>query len=639
MTYLYDIPVWVVDNCSGNRATNGLITMIDIVRRLEYKMLRDGCRRGIGPYIKTDTQSCQLHDSNLVNVQLSRFLLAIDRANGVGFSHSNSGSAGNKKTECFSMNLARWLAGCLKKDPTWSAYMLEEHGDDGGIPAVKSARFWSVMITMGQYMYPRLKYLQEFAQSQKARLSGTQLGNNLADMQDNFALFEFDCLLSAVDYAGFHSPFMYGAANYSSEKQAKRVQRVTEFHRRAGTDCVARSRYWAAHAKNAIVQRKLTEWKCDYWATHNKLPGKWKTQRQRAIFKRQLTEDAIQVPAQYERRVKSMHKAVVTKLEEHIGHLVETGKVPIGVKLTTAPSSNFPVECVGSQLLLRGSQLLQLLVWPRCLALLEETHWSCPLRMYVCRDVFQEGRRHQERSSILRIENQSALRRVRKAPPLAADGCSQYTIANPPAWYPQWMREDLKERARNIIANDWVSKRKRAQMRWRSTSELATWEATRALGREERTDRQADDVRAQVGGWVGDGEDAYQLPAMTLMTIAMYDQMSWSKDEMAKRKWTTKAIGNQMKLRNLPEFKQVRTKSVVDEYHRRKLLGRGESLRTSAKTTEELAKLLREVLEAEHIATAAEKAQAEARAAIEASEGRRARQSRKNRGENRYRPQ
>ena len=94
-----------------------------------------------------------------------------------------------------------------------------------------------------------------------------------------------------------------------------------------------------------------------------------------------------------------------------------------------------------------------------------------------------------------------------------------------------------------------------------------------------------------------------------------------------------------MKLRNLPEFKQVRTKSVVDEYRRRKLLGRGESLRTSATTTEELAKLLREVLEAEHIATAAEKAQAEARAAIEASEGRRARQSRKNRGENRYRPQ
>ena len=38
LTYLYDIPVWVVDNCSGNRAENGLITMIDIVRRLEHRV-------------------------------------------------------------------------------------------------------------------------------------------------------------------------------------------------------------------------------------------------------------------------------------------------------------------------------------------------------------------------------------------------------------------------------------------------------------------------------------------------------------------------------------------------------------------------------------------------------------------------
>ena len=103
-----------------------------------------------------------------------------------------------------------------------------------------------------------------------------------------------------------------------------------------------------AHAKQAIVRRKLAEWKCDYWATHKKLPGKWKTQRQHAVIKRELTDDMSKVPAQYEQWVQSMHKAVVTKLEEHIGHIVETGKVPIGVELSSAPSSNFPVECVKS---------------------------------------------------------------------------------------------------------------------------------------------------------------------------------------------------------------------------------------------------------------------------------------------------
>ena len=135
LTYLYDIPVWVVDNCSGNRAENGLMTMIDIVRRLEYNFLRDSCRPDIGPYVPTQTQSCQHHDSNLVNVQLSRFLLAIDS------------------------------------------------------------------------------------------------------------------LLEAVDFEGFHSPFNYGASNYSTAKQAKRVQRVTEFHRRCATDKQARQAYWVAHAR------------------------------------------------------------------------------------------------------------------------------------------------------------------------------------------------------------------------------------------------------------------------------------------------------------------------------------------------------------------------------------------------------
>jgi hypothetical protein len=54
-----------------------------------------------------------------------------------------------------------------------------------------------------------------------------------------------------------------------------------------------------------------------------------------------------------------------------------------------------------------------------------------------------------------------------------------------------------------------------------------------------------------------------------------------------------------MKLRNLPEFLHARSKTVFDEYERHKLLAKEGKLRVSAATAEELAKLLRKVLEAE----------------------------------------
>ena len=88
----------------------------------------------------------------------------------------------------------------------------------------------------------------------------------------------------------------------------------------------------------------------------------------------------------------------------------------------------------------------------------------------------------------------------------------------------------------------------------------------------------------------------------------------------------------------LPEFRQVRTKIVVEEYDRRKLLGKGGALRVSAATNEGLAKMLREVLEAEQTAVATEKAHAEARRLTEAQASRRARKARKGRGTNRYHP-
>jgi len=61
------------------------------------------------------------------------------------------------------MNTARFLAGAMKKSKDWKAFMLYRYGYKQGIPSVKSARFWAVMIIMGTYMYKNMKYIKEFA--------------------------------------------------------------------------------------------------------------------------------------------------------------------------------------------------------------------------------------------------------------------------------------------------------------------------------------------------------------------------------------------------------------------------------------------------------------------------------------------
>jgi hypothetical protein len=101
--------------------------MIDIVRRLEYKMLKSSTRPNIGKFVATVTQSCQHHDSNLINVEFSRLLrvldlLLADPFNGISPAVDCIG--GNKKTECFSINTARFIASSLKKSKNWRSFML-----------------------------------------------------------------------------------------------------------------------------------------------------------------------------------------------------------------------------------------------------------------------------------------------------------------------------------------------------------------------------------------------------------------------------------------------------------------------------------------------------------------------------------
>jgi hypothetical protein len=324
--------------------------MIDIVRRLEYNFLKTSLRKDIGKYVKTITQSCQLHDSNLINVQLSRMLRHLDTTRRDPFNHALSPAIpeikGNKKTECFSINTARFIASSIKKNKVWKAFMLDEYGDGQGIKSIKSARFWSVMIIMGTYLYPRMKFLKEFAAKMKGALVGKQLGGNLADMLRNEKLFEFDCLMEGVDYKGFHSPFNYSASNSTAQDQAKYVKEVVTLHKRCEANTSERNTYWRTHAEDVIVDRRFLEWTCEHFATHRKHASEQEQQQQRATIKAAVTAEDLAIPPGCQDRVKCMHTAVVMKCEEFLTDIVATGTVDYAVRKSNAPPSNMRVECV-----------------------------------------------------------------------------------------------------------------------------------------------------------------------------------------------------------------------------------------------------------------------------------------------------
>ena len=82
------------------------------------------------------------------------------------------------------------------------------------------------------------------------------------------------------------------------------------------------------------------------------------------------------------------------------------------------------------------------------------------------------------------------------------------------------------------------------------------------------------------------------------------------------------------------QFLHARSNTVVDEYKRRGLLGNGGKLRVSASTSEELAQLLRKVLEAESAARSVDHArlQQQQQQQAEQDSNARSRRARRNRG-------
>eukprot|EP01050_Picozoa_sp_SAG11_P001320 SAG11_NODE_56_length_19295_cov_20.219675_11_plen_145_part_00 len=131
--------------------------MIDEIRRQEYLWLKStGLRPQLTHFVETHLQSCQHHDSNLVDVEHSRLDCPLDQG-GLGnggqgldpFDPSGERKIaqirGNKQTESLTRNVARFLVKALSRDPEYRAWMGDEYGDWGGIPTIKMARFWSVL--------------------------------------------------------------------------------------------------------------------------------------------------------------------------------------------------------------------------------------------------------------------------------------------------------------------------------------------------------------------------------------------------------------------------------------------------------------------------------------------------------------
>ena len=297
----------------------------------------------------------QHHDSALVAVELNRSLRKLDAEEPCPFTGRAAldwlgpeGVRGQNSKECWSSNVARFLAGCFKKNSSWGSYMLSKYGDDGGIPVVKSARFWSVMIVASDYLYTRFDYVFKFHQERREMYKDKQIGKTLEYAALNKDLLEFDWLLNAVDYHGFHSAFNKSAQEKAAQEQAAYVRRVVEEHKAMATDDTKMLAHWRKHARTAMVNRALFKEKAEYFKTTKGAGPRGRVQppedvaRRRAELTRTL---AVPNPApNLLPRIRAMHQAVVTKLGEHLRDISTEGDVDKAVAKSRAPNENFLAE-------------------------------------------------------------------------------------------------------------------------------------------------------------------------------------------------------------------------------------------------------------------------------------------------------
>ena len=546
-TYLYDVPVWVVDNCSSNRGCHkGLLVMIDAVRRLEYLWLKaSGLRPHMSPFIQTEIVSCQHHDSNLINVDISRITRRIDEASGPdggrGMDPYQPGVQveevrGNKKTESLTCNFTRFLSGCFRKDPSWRAFMVSRYNDRGSIPVVKCARFWSVL-QAAHYLYLREKFVWEFDSKHGPAMADLQIGKTLKYGKANEALNSFGLELSALELTKIHSPFNYSAANKAADEQAKVVRELVQEHEGLLKDIIAptqgvlpatlsdtqaahkaRTAHFVVGVRPLRIERQLFEEDCrrQRGSDENKQPRRTKEERtarqaelcdpeQEPAFAAVLAEEP---PAACDPRLGAVHLGVRNKLRKMLEQQAETGTVPEVVLDSGAPNTSF-----------------------------------------ICEDVFQYTRMLHDRYAWISNGLMDAMRRVSKAP-------EPFKLTDLPLWWPQWLSMDaISTRARNIIANVWVDFAGRAKLRQDANTVKAAEKEVATAKTQAKAAKAKDKAVNLEGGMVGRGTDHRCLQPAELVSQVSLNTVDFAKPATANG-WDVPTISNQLRLRNISEYRE-----------------------------------------------------------------------------------
>jgi hypothetical protein len=542
--YLYDFPAWGVDNTGGNGGTglgsaqNGLLAMIELWRRAEYNWLKCNNVREMGRFVPLMAMSCQHHDSNLVNVLFSTRKRHLEASVRYPFApHRNPACAeadikGNKQTECKSYNFTRFMAGCVKKNANFRAFMGHNYGDYGGIPVVKSARFWSVLITGAEYFLVRASYVWQFHQRTKAVFKRTQIGETLAYGYQSKELIEFDWVLMAVDYYGFHKPWNKRVADLSRtpDQQALSAKETVEYHQRCVDNISQGNAHWIKFARIGKVRTLLFIWKSEQFAgsSHGpcsarckasvenpagicicvkKAPLKAAVDAKRAELEATVTVDLP--PRECNKFVHLMHQCVVDKLTQMLPTLVETGRVSKAIRESKGPSTNIgPGGVEGA---------------------------------------FKDVRHMYDKCSTALIERQAAIRRVRMSK-------QNISLQNPPAFYTDTLRAQLRGEARHEVNHEWTKRADAVAERWAhlmTKEHVAAVAADKQAGRVDKWERAA---REMPGGLIGAADARERLPPLIRLTPELLRTVNFGENSRSS-KWGLEEIGNQLKLRNLPEYK------------------------------------------------------------------------------------
>ena len=124
-------------------------------------------------------------------------------------------------------------------------------------------------------MYPRLKYIWKYMD--KKDNTGLQIKETLDDARAKSELLEHGCLAMAVFYYGLHKPWNKNAAKaesvWSADQQAAFIKGVIAEHDACAKHADRRNAFWAKHAKEPIVERRLFEWECGEFERTKQLPG------------------------------------------------------------------------------------------------------------------------------------------------------------------------------------------------------------------------------------------------------------------------------------------------------------------------------------------------------------------------------